>query len=153
MQILCVGSPHGDDQVGWLVGDLLRDKGVELVHRIQNVDQLIEYLTPDIPSIIIDACLSGTAVGTQFRFEWPDPRISAGRGLSSHGIDVPYALRLAEVLGKLPQALVVYGIEIRSSHPTQELDSKVISAAHELADQIAGELAADEDCKQCMNDH
>lgn len=152
MPILCVGSPHGNDQVGWLVGHLLRDRGMELVHVIRSVDQLMTLLSSDCRSIIVDACQSGAPVGTIFRFEWPDPRIAAARGLSSHAIDVPYALRMAEVLGKLPRKVILFAIEVESSHPAQEVERTVIAAAHKLADQIEEEIASNGESLQCMND-
>ncbi|WDI41715.1 hydrogenase maturation protease [Bremerella sp. P1] len=152
MQILSVGSSHSDDQVGWLVADLLRERGFEQIHIVHNVDELLWYLTPDSPSIIVDACQSGSPVGTQFRFEWPDPAIDLQIGRTSHGINIPYALRLAEVLGKLPREVIVFAIEIRSSYSTEPMAVEVITAAHGLADRIELEIAAQGGSNRCMND-
>lgn len=140
MQILSVGSPHGDDQVGWLVADLLRIRGIKQVQTVQNADQMLWSLTPNCRTMIVDACQSGSVVGTLFRFEWPDPAIEVHVGNSSHGISVPYVLRLAESLGKLPREVLLFAIEIGSTDSNGEMAEEVVAAAHELADQIEREV-------------
>lgn len=143
VQILSVGSPHGDDQVGWLVAELLQKRGIKTVFMVQSVDQLLTHLLPNCKAIIVDACQSGAPIGTLFRFLWPDPRIEKAIGCSSHGINLAYALRLAEVLGKLPTECVLFAIEIPTPAPMQRVGSEVEAAAIAVADQIELELGAD----------
>lgn len=141
IQILSIGSPHGDDQVGWLVADLLRKRGIEPVQLVQSVDQMLWNLTPDCRTIIVDACQSGSPIGSHFRLEWPDPVIETCSGNSSHGMSVPYVLRLADALGKLPKEVVLFAVEIGDAKPHREVAHEVVAAAQALANQIEREVA------------
>ncbi|MCC9608349.1 hydrogenase maturation protease [Blastopirellula sp. JC733] len=152
VRILAIGSLHGDDQAAWRIADALRGRGFESALAIQNVDQLLEHLAGDERVVLIDACSSGAATGTLFRFEWPDPRITDRTGLSSHGIDLPYVLRLAEALGRLPQDVVVYAIEIHSAQAGEGMSPEVAAAVQLAAESIAEELLGEGATQRCTND-
>lgn len=141
VRILAVGSPAGDDRAGWHVADLLRRQGIKSIETIQNVDDLLGHLSPDQRVILIDACCSGAAIGSTFRLQWPDPQIADRGGVSSHGIDIPYVLKLAEALGRLPRETILYAIEIDSSEPQAAMSPAVIAAAEETAARIIEELS------------
>lgn len=152
MYILAIGSPHGDDQAAWHVAEVLRGRGIGSTYRIQNVDQILGYLSHDVPIILIDACSSGALPGSIFRWRWPHPRISDPGGVSSHGIDIAYALGMAEALGRLPEDIIVYGIELRSTEPVAEVSPEVAAAVERVAEMILEELTAKGLVEQCMND-
>ncbi|MEX0613443.1 MAG: hydrogenase maturation protease [Pirellulales bacterium] len=136
------GSPHGDDQAGWQVVALLGRRpdlparlvtiteGTQLVDEIERCDGLI----------IVDACRGGAQIGTVTRLEWPDPRVRQYHNHSTHGIGLCNALELAERLGRMPPNVDVFGIEIGSCRPLDEISAEVVQAVAELVEIISAEL-------------
>jgi len=125
-----LGSPHGDDAVAWLVVERLRTQA-PANFRITAVDdplQIVAQLDHCRQLTVIDACQGAGPPGSITRLRWPDARLAAYRRSSTHAVSLADALHLADALGKLPDCVVIYGIEIGSS-----LSS---------ADGISGELAA-----------
>lgn len=95
----------GDDAVGPLVIDALRRRAVEGLELIEANDpsDLVELVQTGLPVVIVDAAIrvGGPARPTPGRVEVLDPRTlrpDVGLGLSSHGVDVSTALRIAETL-------------------------------------------------------
>jgi hydrogenase maturation protease len=150
VRVIGVGSPSGDDQVGWQViavldrfarftgaahdriGAIALDRpGVNLIPHLAGAERVL----------LIDAVRSGSPPGSIHRIgsaaiETPTP------ALSSHGFGVALALALAREIGALPADLVVYGIEIGSAQPGSRLSAVVASAAQAVARLILGELSA-----------
>lgn len=113
IKIIGIGSPFGDDQVGWRVADQLK---TELPHiAIEKSDRpgprLVSLLQGADTVILIDAVMSGAAVGAIHLLDYPELPNST-YFLSSHGFGVLEGLQLAEALGILPKNLSIYGIEI-----------------------------------------
>ena len=143
--ILGIGSPSGDDQVGWLVVDALGELGLGDLEGVvvDKLDRpganLIPVLQDAAWVILVDAMQSGEAIGTIRRFgqqDWP----RYGGGLSSHGFGVLGALLLARELGSLPGRVDLYGIEIASASPGDPPGEALRTAVQELARQIANEF-------------
>lgn len=106
-----VGSPHGDDAVGWAVAEQLAagpwPPDVEVL-RGAPLDCL-DALQPDRAVVLVDATRCGLAPGRVHR---PSPEaLREARGVSSHGLGVPEIVALARALGRLPQRLAVVGVE------------------------------------------
>ncbi|MBS1220220.1 MAG: hypothetical protein H6R21_3353 [Proteobacteria bacterium] len=142
---LRIGSPLGDDQAGWLTVDALQAAGLGDVV-IEKLDRpganLIPLLEGTPGVILVDAMQSGGQPGWVRRFDREDwPRYSSG--LSSHGFGVLDALTLAQSLGSLPPRLDLYGIEIGSANPGDEVAAVIALAAQQLARRIARELGRD----------
>ena len=57
---------------------------------------------------------------------------------STHGVGVCDALRLAERLGRLPDAVEIFGIEVAECEPGREICLEVLRAVAELEAVIAG---------------
>jgi len=145
VRILGIGSPLGDDQAGWLTVDALQAAGLGGVV-IEKLDRPGANLIPLLEGtpwvILVDAMQSGGQPGWVRRFDREDwPRYSSG--LSSHGFGVLDALTLAQSLGSLPPRLDLYGIEIGSANPGDEVAAVVALAAQQLARRIARELGRD----------
>jgi hydrogenase maturation protease len=136
------GSPHGDDQAGWRVVALLGHRpglparlvkiteGTKLIHELDGCRRLI----------VVDACRAGGLIGTITRLEWRDPRIGQYHSHSTHGLGVCSALDLADRLGRLPPNVRIYGIEIGSQRPLDEVRIEVAQAVAELTGIIAAEI-------------
>jgi hydrogenase maturation protease len=147
------GSPHGDDQAGWQVVALLRrrsDFPARLVE-ISEGTQLIDELKGCQQLIVVDACLGGQPIGTISRLEWPDPRIRTYQNHSTHGVGLCNALELAERLGRMPQKVQVFGIEIGSNRPLDESSAEVARAVSELSEIISAELGEAFDARAVVN--
>ncbi len=141
-RIVGVGSPHGDDQVGWLLIEQLRhDPQLKAETRaVRNAVGLTDHLDGCRRLIIVDACRSGAPPGTITRFEWPDARIQLRHGTSTHGLGVADTLRLTEKLGRLPPRVVLFGIEVGECRPAADVDGELAGVLAGLARQIAAEV-------------
>ncbi len=145
VRILGIGSPSGDDQAGWLTVDALRDAGVSDNDQvfIEKLDRpganLIALLENAAWVIVVDATHSNSQIGRVQRFgqeDWPDYQ----QGLSSHGLGVIDALKLACELGCLPAKLDLYGIEIGEVVPGEVPGRCIQAATRQLAYLIANDL-------------
>ena len=136
------GSPHGDDQAGWQVVDLLGRRS-ELPARLAKITegtQLIDELDGCRQLIVVDACRGGSQIGDITRLQWPDPRVRQYHNHSTHGVGLCNALELAERLGRMPPSVEVFGVEIGSYRPLDEISAEVAQAASELGEIISAEL-------------
>ncbi len=121
LKVIGIGSPFGDDQVGLLLIEALRQ--AEQLQPYLKSD--IELLAVDRPGsgllslfegaskvVIIDAVVTGASSGQLHC--WSDLAVleSSGSFLSSHGFGLAQALALGRQLGGLPEQLFVFGIEI-----------------------------------------
>jgi hydrogenase maturation protease len=147
IRVAGVGSPLGDDAVGWEVVRALRTRvgdqpGVEL-HELGGGHGLLDVLDSRGTLILVDAVMTGLRPGTIHRFAWPDPRVECLRPGSTHDLTPAAALRLGEALGVLPPRVVVYGIGIGQLNAHANLSPAVAAAAAGLADRIAADLTAE----------
>jgi hydrogenase maturation protease len=136
------GSPHGDDQAGWQVITLLgrRPELPARLARITEGTQLIDELQDCRRLIVIDACRGGSKIGAITRIKWPDPRVRQYHNHSTHSVGLCNALELAERLDCLPPNIEIFGIEIGSYRPLDEISAEVAHAVSELTEIIAVEL-------------
>ncbi|MFC1748378.1 hydrogenase maturation protease [Pseudomonadota bacterium] len=119
VQVAGIGSPFGDDTLGWRVIELLQGSDRLKPHLPQlsfdKLDRpgagLVSYLESKLPTVLIDAMCSGGKAG--IIKTWSEINIGQAQGLlSSHGFGVRDALSLAEALAVLPEQLLVIGIEV-----------------------------------------
>ena len=142
IRVLGFGSPHGDDQAGWRVVERLqRHSGLAAVVRAAaDPLQLVDVDASCFALIVVDACSSGVAAGTISRLEWPDSRIGQQHGRSSHSLSVAEAIALAAQIGRLPDRVIVIGIEMGRAEPVATLSPEVASALPDLERQILHEV-------------
>jgi hydrogenase maturation protease len=140
-----LGSPHGDDQVGWRAIERLGDLGadaeaVALREPFALLDRLgrlggFERL------VVIDACESGSPPGLVRRFRWPlegDSIPDSPR--SSHGFGLASLLRLAESLGTLPPNVVIFAVEAERCRPGDDLSPTVLESLPTLVAVVRREV-------------
>jgi len=125
--IVGLGSPHGDDQAGWLVADALsRHEQSELcVRRADSPAELLHWLDGVVRLIICDACQSQGAPGRLHRWTWPTAQLPIGAARGSHDLDLAGVLGLAESIGCLPAQVDVWGIEVDVMEPTTHVSDDV----------------------------
>lgn len=116
MKVLGIGSPFGDDQIGWKVAEALAAR--VRISRFLSVEshdrpgiRLIELMRDADTVFIIDAIKSGNPAGHIHRFE-NDDVFDTGNSLSTHGFGLAQTLQLGKALDALPNEIILYGVEI-----------------------------------------
>lgn len=147
LHVIGVGSPFGDDRLGWMAVEALQRSAALAALGGGN----ISFAVLDRPGalllahwhdadrvIVVDAVRSGALPGTRHRLqpgEW-----AATESVSSHGFGLASALELARVLGDLPLHLVLYGIEIDPTCSGFSLSEPVRRSLPDLIREIEREL-------------
>jgi hydrogenase maturation protease len=139
--ILGIGSPFGDDQLGWKVVDHIRQQAHWNPHAVtfECLDRpgltLLSYFDHR-HVFLIDAVQSEQAPGTLHHLEGEQIG-TINPTLSSHGIGLAQSIALAQSLDRMPASLAFYGIE---AHPqyfqSGTLSAQVRDAIPRLGQQI-----------------
>lgn len=140
LQVIGIGSPAGDDRVGWALIEQLQQR-LPYQHRLRllALDRpgaaLLEPLRQAEETWLIDALLAAPA-GTILH---PDrATLTQGLTASSHGFGLSDSLQLAETLGQLPERLELYAISIAVADPlAEQLSAPVQNAVNQLAERLA----------------
>ncbi|MCB0173545.1 MAG: hydrogenase maturation protease [Anaerolineae bacterium] len=109
------------------------EPAVDLLHLMEGADQVI----------IIDAVRSGAPPGTIHRQVWL-PGLIESRGVeraSSHGLGVREILALAAELGRLPDQVFLWGVEVVSTEPGYGLSPPVAAVLPNVVEQFSQILA------------
>lgn len=129
--VIGVGSPFGDDALGWDVIEALRRRRiakpgwvVDLVTADRPGVNLLELLRERDAAVLIDAMSSGAEPGTVRLLERSELARCCGR-CSGHELGVAEALALGEKLQALPPKLRLIGVEL-ASELTPDLLSRIV---------------------------
>jgi hydrogenase maturation protease len=140
-RVFCCGNRNrGDDAAALLVAERLQRCGIDAEIYEDDPLAIMDRWDGADDVIIVDAMASGAAIGTVQVWELPTLGNFAGANASTHGLGVAEAIRLAEVLGRLPWRLRVYGIEGMQFEPGTDVRPEVQQAVERVARQIADEL-------------
>ncbi len=147
--IIGLGSPHGDDQIGWelvrlLEGAVAVDESWQL-HTCATVGgELLEFWKDAELAIIVDAVRGTAQPGTLHRLELhPQHDLSVQstvQALTSHGLGLPELVELAKALDILPPRLVLLGVEIASCAPFEPLSAPVRAKLPDLVRSVRAEV-------------
>jgi hydrogenase maturation protease len=140
-RVIGLGSPFGDDQVGWRVIELLRGSlppDIELLALDRPGAALISAMQDVHWLVLVDALSSDAQPGRITRLEPHDIR-NVGCGFSSHNLDLQQTLELAHSLDCMPARVDVYGIELGVVDGL-DLSQEVAAAAHRLAARLRRDL-------------
>jgi hydrogenase maturation protease len=92
--------------------------------------------------IVIDAVRSGRPGGTVRRIAVSDRTAPATvGGTSTHGLSLGETIALGRALGRMPEALVIYGIEVGDLAPGEGLTPPVAAAVKEVVERVDAEVA------------
>jgi hypothetical protein len=107
-----IGSPHGDDLAGWLVAAGLRERDLAGwdVHVAASPIDLLDWVRPDRPLWVADACLGDGAGSDWQMWRWPCDELRVTWGGGTHDFSLPGVLTLAGRLGTLPTEVRLWGI-------------------------------------------
>ena len=145
IRVIGCGGAVGDDALAAEVIRRLRaclapDPRVEL-HVVAGGQDILDLLDARGTLLLIDAVSSGAPPGTIHRLEWPDERLKTLRPGTTHDLRPAEALRLAAALGRLPERVVIFGLEAGDLSPRNELSEAVTTVLPELVARI-GEFIA-----------
>jgi hydrogenase maturation protease len=135
-------SWRGDDAAGLVVARRLRESappGLRVLEREGEPLDLLEVWADAEEAIVVDAVRSGAAAGTIHRIEATErPLPVESFNASSHLVGMVDAVELARALGRLPDRLLVLGIEGRRFETGAPLSPEVERAVETLAAELAG---------------
>lgn len=146
--ILVIGignSYRGDDGVGPIIASYLKEKlpvGTMVVERCGDGLDMMDVWKNAKTVFLIDAVCSGSQAGTVHRFDavaGPIPTIFSR--FSTHVLGIPDAVELARSLNRLPQRLVVYGVEGKNFEAGTRLSPEIESKVQDIADSILKEIS------------
>jgi len=144
--VIGIGDGYrGDDGVGGYVVRALRARsltGVRVVEHTGEGCSLMDRWSGARLVFFADAVVSGAPPGAIHRFE---PTAEPGPGFvghmrSAHGFGLAEALALSRALGRLPERLVIYGVEGREFGTGAGLSPEVQRSADEVVRRIVSEI-------------
>lgn len=120
-----LGSPHGDDRVGWEVIDRLAVRTDLPVAKARDGTELLQIISGRVQVLVIDAAAPSGHPGRMRQFEWPVHDLHTAGLVSTHGLGVVEALQMAQTLGCAPQRATVITIEADQTDPLCSLSDDV----------------------------
>jgi hydrogenase maturation protease len=150
--VIALGNAsRGDDGAGPAVADLLKANPTvaDLVREPRDAMGMVAAWQGMTMAVVVDAAQSGSAPGTVHRVEHADGIVpkDAGR-TSSHGLGLAEALALGAALDRLPDRMVVYGIEAASFDPEAALTPDVAASVPVVAARVVADLETAENIER-----
>lgn len=145
--IVGIGNPmRGDDAIGRDTAQILRQRCAQTADVVTHAGEpsgLMELWENRGLVIVIDAVSSGNPPGTVLRMDAGSTALPADYfAASTHLIGLPEAVELARSLGRLPEQLIVYGVEAVDFRPGAELSDAARKGIDEASRRIEEELHA-----------
>lgn len=150
IRMVGIGSPFGDDQLGWRVAELLKQEPRLNLYLNQNLDIQISdrpglalIMTMDgIKTLyLVDALkASDNQIGQICRINSENLLNQEEKFFSTHSFNVASAIALAKVLKNPLPETIIYAIKIDAIHYETLLSPLIAKACQELADQLIEEL-------------
>jgi len=148
IHVLGVGSPFGDDQLGWKAIDIL-SKDISLQPHIPHILQLKKLDRPGLSLlsdlqdawavILVDAIVNDGEIGKIYRL-CKQEIILTKNLISTHNISIAETLQLGNELNMLPEKIILYGMEIDNSHINDGFSEKIISSFNYFTNAIYQEI-------------
>jgi hydrogenase maturation protease len=144
--VVGLGSPYGDDQVGWRLADAVRQRNAQevAVRHARSALELLDWLGGVERLVICDACQGAGPVGSWRHWRWPSADLQPLQSLGSHDLGLASVLALAETLGRLPREVKIWaveGISTVGAGPNANLSAEVELAVPRVAALITEELS------------
>jgi hydrogenase maturation protease len=149
---------RGDDGAGLIAAERIGERvpeGVRVVLCEQEPSRLIDAWQGAWAAAIVDAVSSGAEPGALHRFDASAEPVPAQTFRSStHAFGVGEAIELARALGRLPNRVVVYGVEGVEFQPGADLTPAVDAALRDVVEAVVEDvqrLIREEE--RCTNEH
>ena len=145
-RVIGVGSPQGDDALGWRVIEQLQQKklpeSVELLCLDRPGPSLLHYLQGVDKVLLVDAADMGLAPGSVRCFPAEQlPQLDSVTCLSSHGWGLHETLQLADSCAISLPSIELWLIQLARIHPLQPLDGAVEQAVLDVSNSLSGQLS------------
>jgi len=123
IKVIGIGSPFGQDQLGWQVVNQLQQTFVDQSNNYRHISfiqsdrpglRLLDLIKGTDMAILVDAIEKKGCTGQIFKLERTE-LLNSDQPLSSHAVGVSETLSLGEVLGDLPEELVLFGMCVDNS--------------------------------------
>lgn len=134
-----------DDGVGLYVARLVREMAPDTVLTLEGITDpavLLDRWDRSTESVLVDCMVSRYIAGRTARFDALQETIPAELfgNYSTHTMSIVKVIELATVLDRLPQRLIVYGIEGEDFSFGEGLSPAVLTAANAVAREIINDL-------------
>lgn len=146
--VVGIGSPHGDDQAGWLAVRQLRATTPDAAQfaTVMTPIEMLDMIREDQRLIICDACHGLGFVGSRHRLRWPLDCLWALPASTTHALGLVDTLQLAQSLGRLPMIVVIWAMEISTAPGPRSLSPEIVASLPDFVTAIHRE------CLSCTND-
>ena len=141
--IVGIGSPHGDDAVGWMIADRLRcefDPGEVRVEKASSPIQSLDWIDEIDRIIFCDACHGLGASGEMRRWIWPSSDLASVSWSGTHDFSLVASLQLAERLERLPKQVIIWAVETAGGTDVHTMSPEIGNAVPRLAEAIADDV-------------
>jgi hydrogenase maturation protease len=145
VKIIGIGNPlRSDDGIGrYIVRRMRQFAGVEIIESAGEGCDVIELWNDQDYVILVDAVSSGNKPGTIHRFDARAGQIPSGLfRCSTHTFGAAEAIELARALGKMPEQLIVYGVECEKFDYGESISEELKEPMETILHRIAQEIQA-----------
>ena len=147
--VIVMGNAYrSDDGAGLAVAARLRNRmprGVDIVSCEREPSRLIDACEGAATALVVDAVASGATPGTLHRFDASDRPVPERLFRSStHAFGVGEAIELARALNRLPDRVIVYGIEGAVFEAGEGLTDAVAAAVEPAASAVLADVSYSE---------
>jgi hydrogenase maturation protease len=137
-----LGSPHGDDQVGWLVIDEIAQLiGGSTCRKAAAPSDLFDWLDPYGCIEICDAIKSSNPIVTIKSWTWPAQELDGIAFVGTHDLPLLAMLHLAERVGRLPPSVRIWGLAISQTRPFGPVSQDLLECVPQIARQMVKEIS------------
>ena len=142
--VVGLGNSHRtDDGVGVAAAAALDELALPHVRVVTGIAEplsLLEAWSGAGLAVVIDAAAATPSVPGRIRRCTLADVDGAPDGLSSHGVDLPGAHALGQVLGRAPDALVIFTIDVADIGHGLGLTPRVARAVPKVVDMVVAEI-------------
>ena len=140
--VVGIGSPNGDDRVGWEVADRLSAiaEHTVAVRCARTPADLLDWLEGIERLEICDAVSSNSIVGSVACWQWPSAQIEQAGFHTSHDLSLPAALSPADALGHLPARVRIWGVTVEPGGSLESLSPAAAAAVPIVVRRICDAL-------------
>jgi hydrogenase maturation protease len=134
-----------DDGVGLAVAELIAQRGLPAVRVVSATGEpaaLLEAWTGATVAVVVDAAAGSDSTPGRIR-RWTAPDLDATPVVSSHAMGLAQTCVLGQALGRLPDELVVFTLDVADTGHGVGLTPAVAAAVPRAIDAILAELAPD----------
>jgi hydrogenase maturation protease len=135
--VVGIGNPdRGDDAVGVLVA---RSLGGMRTTELADCSGLLDLIDEEDTVIVVDAMRSGEPPGTVKRFEAAKSSLPTRTFPSTHSFGLGETVELGRALHRLPDEMIIYGIEAGDLEHGTRLTAAVRDAMDDVVKAISEE--------------